>query len=124
MANNPPLLDNIQVLPPFKRHSMLLKFQTEGVLIHTFEITRSQLIADLNRTTDYTSGNSVPLPVHCKSICGLIFNSRSFADFHQIDKVIEHRCHIVGAGARFRMSLEAEGRLVGAMDTLQGTVEE
>ena len=46
-----------------------------------------------------------------------------FILFNKIDKMIKHRGDIVGARAGFGMALEAEGRLVGAVNTLQRTGE-
>src|SRR5690554_3467203 len=44
--------------------------------------------------------------------------------FHQLDKLVEQRCHIMGAWAGFRVTLEAVGRLVGAANALQGAVKQ
>ena len=38
--------------------------------------------------------------------------------------MLEQEAQVVRAGARLRMSLEAEGRLVGALDALQRAVEQ
>src|ERR1700712_1570211 len=43
---------------------------------------------------------------------------------HQIQEMLEQQSHVVGAGARLRMPLEAESRPVGARDALIGAVEQ
>src|SRR5665647_893766 len=44
--------------------------------------------------------------------------------FHQINESIKQITHLVRARAGFRVTLETEGRLVGAGDALQATVEQ
>ena len=50
--------------------------------------------------------------------------SGSGLSFHQLDKPIEQRCHIMRPRTGFRVSLEAERRAVRALNPLQGAIEQ
>jgi hypothetical protein len=69
MADDYPLVHNIQVFLSFKRQALMSKFQAERILINTLEKFSSQLTTDLKTATDYASGNGLLLSVHNKSIC-------------------------------------------------------
>src|SRR6185437_4289675 len=50
--------------------------------------------------------------------------ARSSRRLHQVDEAVEQVADVVRTGRRFRMALEAEGRLVDVGQPLQGAVEE
>src|SRR5579871_3817321 len=50
--------------------------------------------------------------------------ARSSGLAHEADEAVKQVRDVVRAGARFRMALEAEGRLVGAGQALQRAVEQ
>ena len=61
-------------------------------------------------------------PAGCLPRCGPAALLK--APQHQVDEAVEQAAHVVRPGARLRMALEAERRLVGARDALQRAVEQ
>src|SRR5689334_9268386 len=56
-----------------------------------------------------------------RELFGCIQTGQALIDQHH--ETAEQRAHLVRARARFRMTLEAEGRAIGALDALQRAIE-
>src|SRR5262245_3852762 len=65
-------------------------------------------------------------------LCGLALSRLNFQRprqvlqpfHHEIEELLEQRMQIVRTGAGLRVPLEAEGRAIGARDTLERSIEE